>query len=326
MPKPVLEKDMKDINAKDINAKDINANEPKADESNEEEEVWQGAICLGHIIPGPRKLDKVLNRGGLIPFPADMPVYPSQTWGLSADIARENNKAASGEAKGPVSVVPVDMTSNVRLVFKDSVENHAEFDRVDTMIFNPTEEFEKDMIAHPKVQAYLKKLRFKHVGLNFWSLYMISGIATAIGASGSQEEAGEKNVGGGVGAEAPGIAGGNADFDIAHRETTKTSFKKASDFVWAVRLTEISKSLFSSEFEEDVYIKGASFGGRDTDDDRAPPALEDTLKQMRLSEENFTLVSDLENDVFLIVQDNAIYDESDSSDEPEQENNLGTGE
>jgi hypothetical protein len=289
------------------------------EEGNEPEEAeempWQGPICLGHIIQSPKRLDQVKNRSGLKPYPADMPVYYTQTWHLTTEIDSDRRVEASAKGEGPAGATPVDLSLDVATVFRKTVQNHSQFERLDTMIFQPTDEYVKDVVKDPDVQKLIGRMRANHLGLNTWSLYMISGIAVAVGASGSREETLEKGASGEGGAEASGIAGGRAQIAFSDNKTTKMSFKKASDFVWALRLHRISKNLFASDITDETYIKGAAYGRKEAEEVENIRTEEAILEEKGLNPKTSRLVYAEGEDVFLIYQQDSTEDGPDSDDD-----------
>jgi hypothetical protein len=274
---------------------------------------WQGPICLGHIIKSPKSLDQVKNRSGLKPYPASMPVYRTQAWGLTTEIDTGRHLEPSVKEKGPVGATPVELSFDIATFFKKTVQNHSQFERLDTMTIYPTEAYQKESIKDADVQKFIGRVTKKHLGLNFWTLYMITGIAVAIGATGSWEEILEKGASGGGGADALGIAGGSARIGVGDNATTKMSFKKASDFVWAVRLLQISKSLFSSDITDKTLV-GATYSKKEAEEIENIQTEEAFLKDKGLNPETSRMycakVKDAE--IFLVVQSKTTKDESDS--------------
>ncbi|KFY92628.1 hypothetical protein V500_04125 [Pseudogymnoascus sp. VKM F-4518 (FW-2643)] len=243
-------------------------------------------------------IDQVKNRSGLIPYPADMPVHPTDTWGLTVEFDTERSFETSAKGKGPVGPNPVAVSLDVATEFKKTVKNHSQFEKIETKIIQPTDTYQKKTLNDPDVQKLIKRMRAKHLGLNTWSLYMISGIAVAVGASGSREEILENEASGEGSAEVAETAGGSARAAFREKKKAKVSYKEASDFVWAVRLHKISKNLFASDTTDETYTKGATFA-RSKKAENIP--LEAGVEE--LNSENSKLIYAEKEDVYLVIQE-----------------------
>lgn len=46
-----------------------------------------------------------------------------------------------------------------------------------------------------------------------------------------------------------------------------SSFKGSSDFIWSVQITKISKHFFSSDWNYETYVRGATYGLEDEKED-----------------------------------------------------------
>ena len=65
----------------------------------------------------------------------------------------------------------------------------------------------------------------------------------------------------------PTIAGANADINIARARSMKMEGVHATDFIWAVRLAKVHKSLLSTDWSIETYSRRAIFnsGGEEVD-------------------------------------------------------------
>jgi hypothetical protein len=148
----------------------------------------------------------------------------------------------------------------VGAAFKKSVSNYWEFERLDTAIVQLRRSYIDDSLEDEDVQKFLDSK--KVLGMKSWTLYMISGIVIARGA---QIVSAEENASSGVhatgGVNAQGVADVSASAERATERSTKESWKKASDFVWALRLTKIKKGLFDGDddWKMETATNGATF-------------------------------------------------------------------
>ncbi|KAH6714002.1 hypothetical protein BKA61DRAFT_607020 [Leptodontidium sp. MPI-SDFR-AT-0119] len=260
-----------------------------------------GAICLGHLIPDLKHLDQVINSSlGPEPYTATMRVYETSKWGLKWTIDSSSSTSASVKASVPTGVLPVDVNTCVGAAFKESVTNYWEFDRLDTAIVQPRRAYIDDSLEAEDVQRFLDSK--KVLGMKFWTLYMISGIVIARGARiVSAEEKVNSGLHAAGGVKVPGAADIGASTETAVVRSTKESWKKATDFVWALRLTRISKGLFDGDddWKMETTTKGATFskGGGDAQE----VSVEDELAAEGVDlDHDVTLYNDEEGGIFVV--------------------------
>lgn len=94
-----------------------------------------------------------------------------------------------------------------------------------------------------------------------------------------------------------GILNANADIGVGKTKDTTLSYKASSDFIWAIRLTKISKRLFSSQLGYKSHIKGATLTAGEEDE-----YLSDILTSVDLQEDNVRPFSD-DTETFVISSD-----------------------
>jgi len=229
-----------------------------------------GAICLGHLIPDLKHLDQVINsESGPKPYPATMSVLETSKWELKWNINSSSSTSASVSVNVPAALLPVGTNTSVGAAFKKSVCNYWEFERLDTAIVQLRRSYIDDSLEDKDVQRFLEGK--KVLGMKSWTLYMISGIVIARGAqivSAEENESSGAHAAGGVNVQ--GAADISASAERAKDTSTKQSWTKASDFVWAVRLTKIKKGLFEDDdnWKMETAAKGATFSkgsGNDTE-------------------------------------------------------------
>ena len=57
----------------------------------------------------------------------------------------------------------------------------------------------------------------------------------------------------------PGVATAEVDVKDWDKKGLETSGKNVTDFVWAIRLSKVSKSLFRSDLSQRIFTKGTTF-------------------------------------------------------------------
>jgi hypothetical protein len=217
----------------------------------------KGAICLGHIIPSLKHLDQVINTSGPLPYPAGMPPYLTKKWNLRWDIHSGHNVEVNVKAEGLTSILPMDVKIDAGLVFKKLVQNYWQFEKLDTVIIQPTKAYIDDTLEGAQVAKFLEKKKI--LGLNSWTLLMISGLIIARGTNGTQHETDESRMHSNAGASMPNTADVGVGANVSSYSGIVEKYEKASDFVWAVRLTRIWKSLPSQSWKKETFVKGATF-------------------------------------------------------------------
>jgi hypothetical protein len=138
-----------------------------------------GPICLGHLIPGLKHLDNVINRHGPLAIPPDMPIYPTKAWDLKREINKSGGAGFSGNAGVPIAAAAGLMIKlDAGVAFQKTIRNFWEFESLETFIIQPTNEYVEDSVGDEEVSAYLRKRGF----FNSSTLFMITGIIIARGA------------------------------------------------------------------------------------------------------------------------------------------------
>ncbi|KAH6651850.1 hypothetical protein BKA67DRAFT_537701 [Truncatella angustata] len=229
----------------------------------ETEDSSKGAICLGHIISDLKHIDTVLNTDGPQPYPASMPVFTTKKWSLNWESDRDRQAELSANGDAPVG--PVTADANVAVVFKKSTSNASNFESLDTSIIQPTAAYITNSLDSELVQEKLKSSQF--LGVDAWKLFMVTGLIVARGAASKNFDLIEAGNAGQARANAPGNIGGRASASVYSRKEDSISYEKASDFVWAVRLTKLKKRPFIAGVKRETVVKGATLGMGDEDSD-----------------------------------------------------------
>jgi hypothetical protein len=224
-------------------------------EYSEAEDSSRGAICLGHVIPDLKHLDAVINTDSPEPYPANMPVFTTKKWSLNweTDRGRQIELSASGDA--PIG--PVQADASVKVVFQKSASNYSNFESLDTSIIQPTMAYIEDSLESELVQKELEGRKF--LGVSFWTLFMVTGLVIARGAANKQHDLAEASTSGQARANVSGDIGVGANASVSSKKEDSISYQKASDFVWAVRLTKVTKRPFIEGVTRETVVKGATF-------------------------------------------------------------------
>ncbi|KAI0459793.1 hypothetical protein F5B21DRAFT_454220 [Xylaria acuta] len=223
----------------------------------------KGPLCLGHVIPDLKHLDNVINTKGVNEFPADMPAYPSTAWDLKWESTTSTGSGFDTSLGAPVpAAIGLELKVDAGVAFEKSIENADQFEKLETFIIQPTDEYIEDTVEGDQVAKYIAK----HTTLGIAkSIFMITGIIIARGAKTSRKESQKQDVHGGPGVEISGIAEVSVEITSKLEASTSMSAQKMSDFVWAIRLAKVSKGLLDAEWSHSTYSKGASFGVGDRD-------------------------------------------------------------
>lgn len=157
----------------------------------------------------------------------------------------------------------MDVGGDAGVVFKKSVSNYWEFEKLETYIIQPNKSYIDDSLGLEDggpVTEYIEKHRGILGKNGRWALYMISGIVIARGVKSAKRE--DKNeTGANLGANVSAMAVGEigVSVDVGGEKGVGVEFKGASDFVWALRLTKISKGSFGKDWEMETFSKGATY-------------------------------------------------------------------
>lgn len=159
--------------------------------------IAKGPICLGHVIPDLEHLDNVINNKGPNEFPSDMQIYPSTAWDLAWEASRTDGVGLEGTAGAPIAAAAgLEFSLSAGVAFQKSIRNSNQFQKLETFIFQPTAEYVDDTVDDPQVAQYINQ----HTTLGFSkSIFLITGIIIARGATTSREETHKRDIHGGPG-------------------------------------------------------------------------------------------------------------------------------
>ncbi|CEJ87967.1 hypothetical protein VHEMI04570 [[Torrubiella] hemipterigena] len=214
----------------------------------------EGPVLLGHIIPSPREIDSVINAGGITPFPKAMRIWATTAVDFRFSKLTDNGVETGAKVDVPI-VAPTGTTvaTEASLVFKRVMGDAWEVDRLETQIVQPSLQYLNDCRrSSSELDSWVNVRR-----LDRWKVYMVSGLIIARGARRNRidEKTNSFNIGSSV-----GVSGMQVSANVKRTNEAHASISGAysNDFVWAVRLTEVSKSLFASDIQLKTFTKGAT--------------------------------------------------------------------
>ncbi|KAK8103238.1 hypothetical protein PG984_016384 [Apiospora sp. TS-2023a] len=216
----------------------------------------EGPIRLGHFVAGPKHLDQVINPEDVTPFPRDMRIWATETaqFRLSRKDGQTHDNGVGADV--PIAAAAgVTVGAEAGLVFRKMMGEEWEIDRLDTQIVQPTPAY----LALCTQSVHLADWVEKHKLLGSWKVYMISGIIVARGAKFGRNDSGEVGVNVGGNVDLFGAAGAKTNIENKRENEVNIAGQCTNDFVWAVRLTEVSKSLFRSGISQRTTTKGTVF-------------------------------------------------------------------
>ncbi|KAK8074299.1 hypothetical protein PG994_005198 [Apiospora phragmitis] len=216
----------------------------------------EGPIRLGHFVAGPKRLDQVLNPDAVTPFPRDMRIWVTETaqFRLSRREGRVHDNTVGADA--PVAAAAgLTVDAEAGVVFRRLMGEEWEIDRLETQIVQPTSAYLEQCSRSEHLASWVER----HKLLGTWKVYMISGIIVARGAKFGRNDGNEAGVHVSGEVDLFGAAGAKANIENKREKEVNISGQSLNDFVWAVRLTEVSKSLFQSNISQKTVTKGTVF-------------------------------------------------------------------
>ncbi|KAL6412127.1 hypothetical protein AUP68_04510 [Ilyonectria robusta] len=260
-----------------------------------------GPICLGHFIKDLKHLDQVINSNGPEPFPLDMPVYRTRPIDFDWEEKKESGVNVDATATVPIAAA-AGVTANASLGFalKKTVGNYWQIDELDTLVVQPTRAYVNICLASAPIVEFLESVKLGPT----WSIFMITGLKIVRGKSTQTTSHGrERGVHGGPGVGVAGITEVTIDGGLSSGQSVSISATYAHDFVWAVRLSKITKGFFDKVWTQKTFSKGATFNM-----DEGPEGVEN-IKNILLDEglpsnEVYAIDSEEEGDEIIIVSEN----------------------
>jgi hypothetical protein len=123
------------------------------------------ALCLGHFVSSLKRLDFVLNKGEIEEFPPNMSVYSTETLQFKwhdADTATTGGGLGAGV---PIAALAgLVLKASISAIFKRSVQNWEEYDRLDTYIFQPDRTYVEEFLEGVKLSEQVEILEKATMG------------------------------------------------------------------------------------------------------------------------------------------------------------------
>ncbi|KAF4447233.1 hypothetical protein F53441_9220 [Fusarium austroafricanum] len=239
---------------------------PPPQESDENGAFKQtGPLCLGHFIKNLKHLDHVINTGGPEPFPLDMPVYRTGPIEFEWESTKEGGFDASIGADVPIAAAPgINAKASLGFALKKTIGNSWQIEQLETLTVEPTRAYINRCLAGEQIAEFLEDNKLGPT----WSIFIITGLKIVRGNSTQETSHGrEKGINGGPGVGVAGIAEVSVEGGFSSTTSTSTAAKHTHDFVWAVRLSKITKGLFDKKWSKKTYSRGATFDMKESETD-----------------------------------------------------------
>ncbi|EEU40416.1 uncharacterized protein NECHADRAFT_76657 [Fusarium vanettenii 77-13-4] len=215
-----------------------------------------GPLCLGHFIKDLRHLDHVINTNGPEPFSLDTPIVRTGPIEFEWNSNREFGVDVSMAADVP-SVPGINAKASVGLALKRSLGTSWQIEQLETLTVDPSRPYINRCLAGEQIVEFLAdNNKFRPT----WKIFMVTGLKIVRGNSTQTISRGrERGINGGPGVGVAGIAEASVQGGFSSGTSTSTSAKNTHDFVWAVRLSKITKGLFDKKWSNKTFSEGATF-------------------------------------------------------------------
>ncbi|EGU72585.1 hypothetical protein FOPG_17915 [Fusarium oxysporum f. sp. conglutinans race 2 54008] len=248
-----------------------------------------GPICLGHFIESLKRMDFVLNRGAIKPFPPSMPVYPTDVTHFKWQAALDKHAGGGMGAGVPIAALAgATVKANVQLAFQQSVQGWEEYERLDTYIVQPNLPYVEDCLEGDELAAHVN-------GKLAWSVFMITGIKVARKGKKTVAEERHQGVEGAVKGDVLAVASGQIQGTYGKDDSKVTGGSHMSDFVWAVRLAKVSGNVLMENWSLKPYTERAAFSNEEKEVDIRATAEAEGL-------ERFAVVKDSDLDQVIVFE------------------------
>ncbi|KJZ78278.1 hypothetical protein HIM_02316 [Hirsutella minnesotensis 3608] len=211
----------------------------------------QASICLGHCIPDLKHIDFPINSGAVVAFPTRIKVFHSQSLEFKWNDTRSSGFGLSLGAGSALAAALGLLTvkASIRLAFKNSVEEHEGYERLDTYFVQPNRRYIASCLETDALKEYVDD-RLD------WSLFMITGIKVARAGGKTAKMVKDMTIDGGP--DLAGTATATGKNDKKHLQEMGEA--STSDFIWAVRLAKVHKGILMTDWSLDPYTNRATFG------------------------------------------------------------------
>ncbi|KAK6208525.1 hypothetical protein QIS74_12043 [Colletotrichum tabaci] len=216
--------------------------------------VAKGPLKLGHLLPGPRAVDNIINTGGVLPFPMDMRITKSNTLNLRYARRAEQMNEANAAIGAPLAQA-AGLTAGVDAgtLFRQLMGDTWNIERLETQIVQPTFAYVEMCRTTPELASWVDR----HKKLGAWTVYIVTGLMIARGAKNERTEEREREMHAGADIDVANAARSKANARHTYNEGTEVSGEHLDDFVWAIRLSRVSRGHFSNALEVEPHTDGA---------------------------------------------------------------------
>ncbi|KAF5966270.1 hypothetical protein FBULB1_11734 [Fusarium bulbicola] len=209
-----------------------------------------------------------------------MPVNRTGPIEFEWESTKEGGFEATTTADVPIAAAPgINAKASLGFALKKTVGNHWQIEQLETLTVEPTRAYVNRSLARDQTAEFLQDNKFGPT----WTIFIITGLKIVRGNSAQKttHERG-KGINGGPGVGIAGIAEISVDSSFSSTTSTSTAAKHTHDFVWAVRLSKITKGLFDKKWSKKTYSRGATFNMKDTGTDIESMLCEEGLTTTQL--------------------------------------------
>ncbi|KAK1831857.1 hypothetical protein QBC39DRAFT_306108 [Podospora conica] len=229
----------------------------------------QGPLRLGHLLPGPKSVDSIINTDGVLDFPKDMRITKKNTANFRFSRQVDHDVGVDTNLKLPTcTATPV--AADTGVLFNKVMGETWDIERLETQITQPTQAYIQKCLQTPEVASWVARNK----SLGAWKAYIVTGLMIAHGAVKQERtESSGKGANAGVGADVTGVATAKISAKCGTKTQTKVSGENYDneDFVWAIRLSLVSdRGIFGNLLswrgtqytELEPYTLGAALSSR----------------------------------------------------------------
>ncbi|KAK3996587.1 hypothetical protein QBC44DRAFT_317182 [Cladorrhinum sp. PSN332] len=226
-------------------------------------------------VDGPIQLGSIVSSPGLVYEPVNSQPISPQSFGEKIQVHNNPNSQRSFQKSnarylGLFAELPAFFNSTLGTEWASSSAESWEFDNLQTLSFTPSMEYLRKTLDDEDVQQFVQDNKSWLGGI---SLYMVTGLKIAYGASMLSQVARSRGYGGTVGLDlsalgVPTTLGPEAALE--NGSVSSSTFNSTDPVVFAFRLRKI-KIKASGSLKHKGYTKGALLGLKDKDGNISVP-------------------------------------------------------
>ncbi|KLU87650.1 hypothetical protein MAPG_06645 [Magnaporthiopsis poae ATCC 64411] len=242
----------------------------------------RGPRCPGNLVPDLKRLNFVINsHPGPTKYPTDAPLWQLKRWDFNWKQTNSNSTSVSAKAATPLEGVGAETA----IRFRSTVSDYWRFDCLETFELQLSPSYLQDSLEAPAVAKYVQDHKSP---FGLWSMFMVTGIMVARGASKESSRNREFGVEATPQVEIPelGGVGGNIDLQHTSQAGQDLDYRQDDPFVWAIKLEKITKGIFDRKWSSKSYTKGSQFGlgdQRESEEQMLESLAEEGLGKVELS-------------------------------------------